>query len=157
MNILSYVSTTHLLPSHFHNYHLKTYILLNPFPAASFDFPSLASQIPCKSLYNFLPTRDSEDIKGKMTDYDGAVYSTPFQLTKTMHRSPYELILPDNPANSQKGKSIVITEAGQGLGQASANVWAQAGASGIILAGRRVEMLEETLKGFETNTRRQKF
>jgi NADP-dependent 3-hydroxy acid dehydrogenase YdfG len=64
-----------------------------------------------------------------------------------MHRSPYELILPENPANSQKGKIIVITGAGQGLGQASANVWARAGALGIVLAGRRVEMLEETAKG----------
>jgi NADP-dependent 3-hydroxy acid dehydrogenase YdfG len=64
-----------------------------------------------------------------------------------MHRSPYELILPENSANSQKGKIIIITGAGQGLGQASANVWARAGVSGIVLAGRRVEMLEETAKG----------
>jgi hypothetical protein len=147
MNILSYVSTTHLLPSHFHNYPIKTYFLLNPFPAASFDFPSFASQIPYKTLYIFLPTRNLEDIKGKMTDYDGAVFSMPFQLTKTMHRSPYELILPENPANSQTGKIIVITGAGQGLGQTSANVWARARAFGIVLARRRVEKLEETAKG----------
>jgi hypothetical protein len=120
-------------------------------------FLHLLLKLLIKVFELFSQSYDLEDAKASMADYDRDAFSTPFQLTKTMHRSPYELILPEKPANSQKGEIIVITGAGQGLGQASANVWARDGASGIILAGRRVEMLEETAKGLEMNIRRQKF
>ena len=42
-------------------------------------------------------------------------YTLPFQLTKTIHRDVYDLVSPDNPANSQKGKIIVITGGGTGI------------------------------------------
>jgi len=52
---------------------------------------------------------------------DPNMYTTPFQLTKTMHREPYDEILPSNPANSQKGKIIIITGAYGGIGSVSFN------------------------------------
>ena len=50
---------------------------------------------------------------------DTNMYTTPFQLTKTMHREPYDEILPSNPANTQKGKIIIITGAYGGVGSVS--------------------------------------
>jgi hypothetical protein len=46
-------------------------------------------------------------------------FTTPFMATKTKHRDPYPAILPSNPANSQKGKIIVITGASGGIGAVS--------------------------------------
>ncbi|PVH78707.1 NAD(P)-binding protein [Cadophora sp. DSE1049] len=73
---------------------------------------------------------------------DPDMYTTPFQLTKTMHREPYDEILPTKPANSQKGKIIIITGAYGGIGSATALVWAQAGAS-VVLTGRSPDKLAE--------------
>jgi hypothetical protein len=92
-------------------------------------------------------------------------YTLPFQLTKTIRRDPYDAL----QGFSAAGKLIVGTGAGSGIGavstlraeiqistiisvmisaktsnQASAVVWARAGAEGIALAGRRLEKLEET-------------
>jgi hypothetical protein len=157
MNILSYFSTTHSLHSLFYNYHIKTYFLLNRFQLRVLTFLHLHRKLLIKLFELFLQTHDLEDTKVSMADYDRDSFSTPFQLTKTMHRSPYELILPEKPANSQKGEIIVITGAGQGLGQASANVWARDGASGIILAGLEWRCWRRPRKGFEIDIRRQKF
>lgn len=74
--------------------------------------------------------------------FDPHYYTTPFALTKTIRRDPYPAILPSNPANSQKGKIILITGGGSGIGRAAALVWARASASGIVLAGRRLEKLQ---------------
>jgi hypothetical protein len=49
---------------------------------------------------------------------DPNMYTWPFQLTKTLHRDPYDDILPTNPANSQEGKIIIVTGAYGGLGSA---------------------------------------
>jgi hypothetical protein len=157
MNILSYFSTTHSLHSLFYNYHIKTCFLLNRFQLRVLTFLHLHRKLLIKLFELFLQTHDLEDTKVSMADYDRDSFSTPFQLTKTMHRSPYELILPEKPANSQKGEIIVITGAGQGLGQASANVWARDGASGIILAGLEWRCWRRPRKGFEIDIRRQKF
>ena len=48
--------------------------------------------------------------------FDKDLYTSPFQLTKTTRRDPYEAISPELPANSQQGKIIVITGAGTGIG-----------------------------------------
>lgn len=77
-----------------------------------------------------------------MAQADPNAFTTPFQLTPTTHRDPYEAILPSNPQNSQKGKIILITGGGTGIGKAAALTWARASASGIIIAGRRVDKLE---------------
>ena len=94
---------------------------------------------------------------------DVNIFTSPFQLTKSMHRDLYPAIEPTNPALSATGKVIMITGAGGGLGavsgdfgkrpnhikltllcQAIARAWAQAGAAGIILVGRKAETLNLT-------------
>ena len=47
---------------------------------------------------------------------DVNMFTSPFQLTKSMHRSLYPAVEPTNPALSAKGKVIIITGAGGGLG-----------------------------------------
>ena len=47
------------------------------------------------------------------------MFTSPFQLTKSMHRDLYPAIEPTNPALSAKGKVIIITGAGGGLGAVS--------------------------------------
>ena len=49
-------------------------------------------------------------------EVDPDQYTYPFQLTKSMHRQPYDDILPSNPSNSQKGKIVIITGAYGGIG-----------------------------------------
>ncbi|KAH6607130.1 hypothetical protein Trco_003443 [Trichoderma cornu-damae] len=56
--------------------------------------------------------------------------------TKTYHREPYAAISPTRPELSTKGKSVVITGAGTGIGAAIALAFAQSGASNIALLGR---------------------
>jgi hypothetical protein len=47
---------------------------------------------------------------------DPNLYTTPFQLTKTMHRDPYDKLFPSKASNSQKGKIVIITGAYRGIG-----------------------------------------
>lgn len=47
---------------------------------------------------------------------DVNMFTSPFQLTKSMHRDLYPAIEPGNPALSAGGKVIIITGAGGGLG-----------------------------------------
>lgn len=76
-------------------------------------------------------------------EIDTNAYTTPFILTKSTHRDPYPAILPSNPSNTQKGKIILITGGGSGIGAAAALVWARASAAGIVLTGRRVDRLDK--------------
>ena len=50
---------------------------------------------------------------------DVNMFTTPFQLTKSMHRDVYPAVDPSNPELSAKGKIIIITGAGGGLGAVS--------------------------------------
>jgi FlaA1/EpsC-like NDP-sugar epimerase len=47
------------------------------------------------------------------------MFTTPFQLTKSMHRDVYPAVDPSNPELSAKGKVIIITGAGGGIGAVS--------------------------------------
>jgi hypothetical protein len=47
---------------------------------------------------------------------DPNAYTYPFQLTKTLHREPYDELLPSKAENSQKGKIVIITGAYGGIG-----------------------------------------
>jgi len=76
------------------------------------------------------------------TYVDPNAYTTPFLVTKTSHRDPYNAISPSKPENSQEGKLIIITGGGAGIGAAAAKIWARAGAFGIVIAARSKERLE---------------
>ena len=59
---------------------------------------------------------------GKMAaeqSLDVNMFTSPFQLTKSMPRDVYPAIAPTNPALSAKGKVVIITGAGGGLGAVS--------------------------------------
>lgn len=47
---------------------------------------------------------------------DVDMFTSPFQLTNGMHRGLYPAVDPTNPALSAKGKVVIITGAGGGLG-----------------------------------------
>ncbi|KAF2028737.1 short chain dehydrogenase-like protein [Setomelanomma holmii] len=69
-------------------------------------------------------------------------YTTPFQLTKKIIRNVPSILSPENPRNSAEGKIIVITGGATGIGLAAAEVWIRAGAAGVVIAGRRKEVLD---------------
>ena len=64
--------------------------------------------------------------------------------TKTYHKATYPALDPTRPELSAKGKSIVITGGGTGIGAETAKYFAKAGASLIALLGRREEPLVTT-------------
>ncbi|KAF1971541.1 NAD(P)-binding protein [Bimuria novae-zelandiae CBS 107.79] len=71
--------------------------------------------------------------------------SSPFPSpTKKWHSTAYPSISPTRPELSQKGKTVLITGGGTGIGAATAHSFAQAGASRIALLGRRTQPLEDT-------------
>lgn len=64
--------------------------------------------------------------------------------TKTWHSTAYPSISPTRPELSQKGKTVLITGGGTGIGAATAHAFAQAGAARIALLGRREQPLLDT-------------
>ncbi|KAF1960711.1 NAD(P)-binding protein [Byssothecium circinans] len=64
--------------------------------------------------------------------------------TKLWHDNTYPSISPSRPELSAKGKTIVITGGGTGIGAATAHHFAEAGASRIALLGRREQPLLDT-------------
>ncbi|KAK0105210.1 hypothetical protein ONS95_004395 [Cadophora gregata] len=62
-------------------------------------------------------------------------------FTKTWHSSSYPAISPSRPELSLVGKSVIITGGGSGIGLAITKSVAQAGASHIVILGRRAEVL----------------
>ncbi|KAF2269049.1 NAD(P)-binding protein [Lojkania enalia] len=64
--------------------------------------------------------------------------------TATWHRKPYPTIDPSRPELSAKGKNIVITGGGSGIGAETARYFAKAGASRILIIGRREASLLST-------------
>ena len=63
-------------------------------------------------------------------------------FTKTWHTEPYPFISPTRPELSAKGKNIVITGGGTGIGNAIGVAFAQAGAKSIVIIGRRPDKLK---------------
>lgn len=63
-------------------------------------------------------------------------------FTKTWHEKPYAQISPTRPELSAAGKIVFVTGGGTGIGKATATAFAQAGAKGIAIFGRRLNRLE---------------
>lgn len=64
--------------------------------------------------------------------------------TSKWHTEAYASISPSRPELSAKGKTIVITGGGTGIGAETAHHFAEAGASRIVLLGRREQPLLDT-------------
>ncbi|CAI6266836.1 unnamed protein product [Periconia digitata] len=62
----------------------------------------------------------------------------------TWHNDTYASIDPTKGALSQKGKTVIITGAGSGIGRATAIAFSQANADHIVLTGRTESKLRET-------------
>jgi NAD(P)-dependent dehydrogenase (short-subunit alcohol dehydrogenase family) len=71
--------------------------------------------------------------------------------TKTYHKTAYSSINPGRLELSAKGKTILITGGGTGIGAATAKAFAQAGASCIGILGRREQPLLDTKTEIETD------
>ncbi|RFU33286.1 hypothetical protein B7463_g3050, partial [Scytalidium lignicola] len=70
-------------------------------------------------------------------------------FTKTYHHRPYPAIDPSRPELSARGKTILITGGGKGIGKAIAEAFARAQASTIILIGRTESSLLITKQELE--------
>lgn len=64
--------------------------------------------------------------------------------TTTFHSKAYPAIAPTRPELSVKGKSVLVTGGGSGIGAETACYFAQAGATRIALLGRREQPLLDT-------------
>lgn len=66
--------------------------------------------------------------------------------TKKWHTKPYPAISPLRPELASKGKVVIITGGGTGIGLSIAKAFAQAGASQIGIIGRREYILKLAIK-----------
>lgn len=69
--------------------------------------------------------------------------------TRTWHSTSYPSISPAKPSLSAKGKTVLITGGGTGIGAETARSFAVAGASRIALLGRRIQPLQDTKAAIE--------
>lgn len=69
--------------------------------------------------------------------------------TTKWYSNTYPSLSPKRPELSAKGKTVLITGGGTGIGAETARHFAEAGASKIILLGRREQPLLETKAGIE--------
>ena len=65
-------------------------------------------------------------------------------LTNKYHKTTYPSLDPTRPELSAKGKTVIVTGGGTGIGAETAKYFAKAGASRIALLGRRQEPLIAT-------------
>ena len=69
--------------------------------------------------------------------------------TSTWHTKTHQSISPTRPELSAKGKTVVVTGGGTGIGAETARSFAEAGASRIALLGRRKQPLLDTKASIE--------
>lgn len=79
---------------------------------------------------------------------------TQTNFTKTTHRSSYPAIDPTRPELSQKGRTVLITGGGTGIGFGIASSFIQAGAGTVIIAGRREQVLIDAKKQLDQEAQR---
>lgn len=72
-----------------------------------------------------------------------APYSFP-KITEVFHHESYPSISPSRPELSTKGKSVILTGAGSGIGARTALAFAESGASYLALLGRTEKTLLAT-------------
>ena len=69
--------------------------------------------------------------------------------TSTWHTKAYQSISPSRPELSAKGKTIIVTGGGTGIGAETVRCFAEAGASRIAILGRREQPLLDTKASIE--------
>jgi NAD(P)-dependent dehydrogenase (short-subunit alcohol dehydrogenase family) len=69
--------------------------------------------------------------------------------TSTWHSNTYPSLAPSRPELSAKGKTVLITGGGTGIGAETARYFAQAGATRIAILGRREQPLLDTKASIE--------
>ena len=69
--------------------------------------------------------------------------------TLAWHTKTYQSISPTRPELSAKGKTVIVTGGGTGIGAETARYFAEAGASRIALLGRREQPLLDTKASIE--------
>lgn len=70
-------------------------------------------------------------------------------LTKTHHRNPYPAIDPSTPANSQAGRTVLLTGASTGIGFEIARAFAIASAAQVIILSRSQDQLATAIEKLE--------
>ncbi|KAL8895273.1 MAG: hypothetical protein Q9207_008235 [Kuettlingeria erythrocarpa] len=65
-------------------------------------------------------------------------------LTAEWHTDTYDAISPTKPVVSAKGKTVVVTGGGAGIGREIAKAYAEAGAAQVAILGRTQKTLDET-------------
>ncbi|KAI1394295.1 NAD(P)-binding protein [Hypoxylon trugodes] len=78
-----------------------------------------------------------------MDHSDLNVVTWPYQLTEAVHRDLYPVLDPSRPELSAEGQTVLITGVSGGVGKAIAEAWSIAGASGIVITGRKIDTLNE--------------
>ncbi|EAT90431.1 hypothetical protein HBI56_049470 [Parastagonospora nodorum] len=73
-----------------------------------------------------------------------SLIDAPNSPTKVFHKTTYPALDPTRPELSVKGKTIIVTGGGTGIGAAAATYFAKAGASLIAILGRREQPLLDT-------------
>ena len=72
------------------------------------------------------------------------------EFTPTLHLDTYDAISPTLPSLSTKGKSVLITGGGSGIGAFAARSFCLSGASRLALIGRRAEPLRAAVSALNT-------
>lgn len=81
-----------------------------------------------------------------MADKDDVVIPEFISFTKIWHNKSYDRISPLRPELSARGKNVVVTGGGTGIGKAVAIAFAQAGADSVFILGRRIDRLKTAAK-----------
>ncbi|XXH00744.1 hypothetical protein Hte_007094 [Hypoxylon texense] len=80
-------------------------------------------------------------------------YTTPFMLTKSIHRDVYPPVDPStNETLNAASKVVAVFGASSGLGFATAKSWSIAKAKGIVLVARNGEALEKAKKDLDSKS-----